>query len=497
VSIRAVHLKPYQWSHVSPHRTGAVKRINRESGEPPISYETFVEELDEGDSFTATLVDVLVKEMADRRTRTSFLDRRLISEHTAKSLRMQAAPLHVYSSRRHNGRFRSGYTVTDIVAEITDEEDEPTDARDSQHADALWDGEGARLNTELYEAYVPTSYAAPSYGRSPQLLDRLRPSNATPLATGDSDVGEPIVLPISPRSISPPLRSLSHRSGSRSRGTGIGASLSRSDSIRRPARSRTVDFNEFTSRRRSSMRQTSQDQPQVRAEPEESTDGTWRFRLSRGGSLRDGQPPLASTSSVHTRAVVPAHYLSRPEVAGSFPWAADTSEEPSDSNADLPSAASPSSSGPSSSQTWFALTAGQSTMPADEANTLTTRRSTISDINEARRQVIAPRLRRGGVRPPETLLSRYASPAALEVPERHGRRLSSPPRSDLHLPSTTSMVNMLRDNRPDVGDVTREMFVSLLGEPEEPEEGSTSQLPTPRSVTPIPDPVDARENPWQ
>lgn len=42
-------------------RNGAVKRIKLEAGEAPITYETFVEELDEGDSFTATLIEVLVK----------------------------------------------------------------------------------------------------------------------------------------------------------------------------------------------------------------------------------------------------------------------------------------------------------------------------------------------------------------------------------------------------------------------------------------------------
>ena len=42
-------------------RNGAVKRIKLEAGEAPIAYEAFVEELDEGDSFTATLIEVLVK----------------------------------------------------------------------------------------------------------------------------------------------------------------------------------------------------------------------------------------------------------------------------------------------------------------------------------------------------------------------------------------------------------------------------------------------------
>ena len=41
--------------------TGALKRSKIEKSEPTITYEAFVEELDGGDSFTASLIDVLVK----------------------------------------------------------------------------------------------------------------------------------------------------------------------------------------------------------------------------------------------------------------------------------------------------------------------------------------------------------------------------------------------------------------------------------------------------
>ena len=40
---------------------GALKRSKIEKIEPTISYEAFVEELDGGDSFTTSLIDVLVK----------------------------------------------------------------------------------------------------------------------------------------------------------------------------------------------------------------------------------------------------------------------------------------------------------------------------------------------------------------------------------------------------------------------------------------------------
>lgn len=41
--------------------SGAIKRARLEKAEPTITYEAFVEDLDRGDSFTTSLIDVLVK----------------------------------------------------------------------------------------------------------------------------------------------------------------------------------------------------------------------------------------------------------------------------------------------------------------------------------------------------------------------------------------------------------------------------------------------------
>ena len=41
--------------------SGAVKRAKLEKVEPTITYEAFVEDLDRGDSFTTSLIEVLVK----------------------------------------------------------------------------------------------------------------------------------------------------------------------------------------------------------------------------------------------------------------------------------------------------------------------------------------------------------------------------------------------------------------------------------------------------
>lgn len=44
-----------------PNRAGSIKRSKLEKTDPSIHYEAFVEELDTGDSFTTSLVDILVK----------------------------------------------------------------------------------------------------------------------------------------------------------------------------------------------------------------------------------------------------------------------------------------------------------------------------------------------------------------------------------------------------------------------------------------------------
>src|SRR5882762_8885951 len=95
---------------------GALKRSKIEKVEPTITYEAFVEDLDGGDSFTTSLIELLVRvslsshryqpklrlvhqELAERRTRQNTMDRRLIADHTAKSLRLLALPVHVYHDR--------------------------------------------------------------------------------------------------------------------------------------------------------------------------------------------------------------------------------------------------------------------------------------------------------------------------------------------------------------------------------------------------------------
>ncbi|KAF9651745.1 hypothetical protein BDM02DRAFT_3084102, partial [Thelephora ganbajun] len=77
--------------------SGAIKRSSLEKDHPPITYEAFIEELDEGDSFTASMFDLL--ELAERRVRHNPYSKHLISSQTASGLHALAAQPRVYLDR--------------------------------------------------------------------------------------------------------------------------------------------------------------------------------------------------------------------------------------------------------------------------------------------------------------------------------------------------------------------------------------------------------------
>ncbi|OCH95937.1 hypothetical protein OBBRIDRAFT_787783 [Obba rivulosa] len=411
---------------------GAVKRAKLEKGEPSITYETFVQELDEGDSFTTSLIDVLVKEMAERRTRPNVIDRRLISERTAKYLRLQASPLHIY-------RGRSAQRARRVFAR-------PDELQSSSGEDEFASvPEGTRVNTELYEAYAPTSL---------DILSSLRSSEPSPLATGSPavdwvDVDPEAIAVTSPRPSPPPvLPSIAYRtihaSSAHGGNTTVGSSLTRQNSTRRPARSRTVDFNEFTSRRRSSSRQDVEVQDGSAAD---RADGSWRFDTVDFSSRREESSADTSSHPQPARRFFPFRTLPavrrRSEVSGALPWTGDSSQpynapEPSwpygvTSAAPWPtpvnapaSATSPpvnSLRAPSSSEVWSSLFSQASSRtgvapprlhsrsPSPAMDSLQPTPSTSSLLSD-RRHTIVPRLRRGGIQPPESMLSRHASPPA-------------------------------------------------------------------------------------
>lgn len=160
----------------SSRSQGAVKRSKLEKAEPTISYETFVEDLDPGDSFTTSLIEILVKvrasyqsdhggplihqvrsqELSERRQRHTIADKRLISDRTSKSLHMLTVPQRIYRDRggMRGLMSRRSLNLAEYLA-VPPEEMDVDDDNDSLDSVLDLPGavEGARMNAELYDAY--------------------------------------------------------------------------------------------------------------------------------------------------------------------------------------------------------------------------------------------------------------------------------------------------------------------------------------------------------
>ncbi|KAI0722707.1 hypothetical protein C8Q76DRAFT_793718 [Earliella scabrosa] len=399
---------------------GAIKRMKVEDEKPTITYEAFVEDLDEGDSFTASLVDVLVKELAERRTRPNPGDRRLISERTAKSLRMQAAPLHVYRgshgshgprernrrvpipARRRSSSFYSNFN--DMLSDSDGEAEYGTVLGSSSQL------EGARLNTDLYDAYFPSTLDLPG------TLSRTDRPSSPPQPPETASSGTWF-------SISPPPRAPStmyNTSGPAWTGLGgPGSSLSRTSTIRRSSRPRTLDmsdFASFTSRRRSAIRNSS-------ARDEGSREGS-----STDTAGRSAEPSVSPADASSSGPYDLSAWISRAGASsGNAPSGGSTYED----------SATSTSSHPSSSQMWFSMTSGASSPFAHPSLAALPRRSSTTDLNDDRRQAIAPRLRRGGLRPPESLLLHgpgSSAPVTAERASAHTSHSMDTLRTDAHSP---------------------------------------------------------------
>ncbi|KAI0751053.1 hypothetical protein C8Q80DRAFT_1268345 [Daedaleopsis nitida] len=388
---------------------GSIKRMKVEDEGPTITYESFVQDLDEGDSFTTSLVDVLVKELAERRMRPNPGDRRLISERTAKSLRLQAAPSHVYRGnqgllRDRNSRRsvplprpRSRTNLHDVLSDSDPETEYGTMFGSAAPV------EGVRLNTDLYEAYFPSTFDLPgSLSRDPERI----PTPPQPQPSDPTTSGGSWIIP-SPPSRSPPT--LYGTSGPAWTGLGgPGAPLNRSSTIRRPHRTRTTDlsdFASFTSRRRSAIRNTATQE-----------DG------SHEGSSTDrtgGSAPADSTRSTES-STVPG------DSSSSRLWNLNAlTRHGRSSSSSYDDGGHPTGSHPSSSQMWYNMTSAAN-YTVDPSSLLSLpRRSSTTDLNEDRRQAIAPRLRRGGLRPPEAMLPTSSQGFLERALVEHASRVAS------------------------------------------------------------------------
>ena len=240
--------------------------------------------------------------------------------------------------------------------------------------------------------------AAESSRAGPAIYDALssfRPPTTRSLLADTAQASMLRETVTSPRPMSPPASVLEAAANSIPAfyltSPGPSSSLSRARTVRRPTRTapaRTNDFNDFTSRRRSIVRANAESSESVRAE--DSADGTWRFSLlERAGSSHDG--PSTSASRLGRR-FSPLTAWSDPHLRiepDRDPYMVFPHED------DRGDAGEPSGSGSahqSSSQLWYSLT-GRTSPSSDRS---------IAPV---------PRLRRGGLRAPESMLSRLTSPS--------------------------------------------------------------------------------------
>ncbi|KAL1739070.1 hypothetical protein HDZ31DRAFT_10413, partial [Schizophyllum fasciatum] len=211
--------------------TAAVMRAKLDKSEPSISYERFVEQLDSGDSFTATIMEVLVKEVADRSSRPNQHDRRLIASNTAKSLTKLANPYRVY--RPHSGINRRSTQLSSFINTVNPEDfDEVVDMDEFESTvESVAAQEGARFSSSALHDSLPWAR-------------RWHSPEDEELATAPGPTED---------AVDPPRTRLNWRAPARS---SLTSSLSRHPSIHRAPRPRTLDFNDFTTRRRNSLRET-------------------------------------------------------------------------------------------------------------------------------------------------------------------------------------------------------------------------------------------------
>lgn len=291
---------------------------------------------------------------------------------------MLSTPLRIYSDRASRAHpSRRNATLTEYLHPApleVDMEDEDEDF------DGMLDNgtsivEGVRINSELYEAFG-----------WPESSRRLGAS-ASPPPNADSPI------PIS-RSRSPPssARNLPWTMPPAAPGSLSGSPLVRQPSLRRPTRTRTVDFNDFTHRRRSSIRDSNSSRPEALESASEPPEG------------------LRNTGTQSARRFFPFTRTRRRE-SSNFPW----SEATEVANGESSEAGAQYFDAEPSSRFGNTISVGSTPFRTTPDNT---------EISEERARGGALRLRRGGIRAPESMLSRHASPIAPLPLDNHSDRES-------------------------------------------------------------------------
>ncbi|KAJ3547116.1 hypothetical protein NMY22_g1772 [Coprinellus aureogranulatus] len=399
--------------------TGALRRaaIDNDTKVANMTYENFVRELDTGDAFTATLVEILVKEVAERRTRPGT-DRRSLAQRTVNSLRKLAMPLNQYPSRiRHSHMSRRPFAT--MLPEYDDDDDnfemmvqeaaEGTQRSSADLYDALaipWPGRVVRTDGE--ESSMRTTI--PLRVRSP-------PTGLTASGSGTST------------SLFPPPNRASAAWATLP--PGPGTTLTRQASIRRPFASRNIEFNTFTRRHRATHRdgldgEGSSDVPATEPRDEPWTTRATSMTTGPYNSSRRFLPALAARRyrrnevqrDMARRAGILSDSSSDEDVlglanAGAEQFLAYTGHPSMRAvlGGTSSSGAGPSSAGPSTTLTGVVGLSG----PGDGFGEIPTSDERTEAVPVSTSMTI-PRLRRGGLRAPESMITPSVTPPAEEAP---------------------------------------------------------------------------------
>ncbi|KZT62785.1 hypothetical protein CALCODRAFT_1113 [Calocera cornea HHB12733] len=325
--------------------------IKHSEVDSPMSFDAFAEHLDISNHFVKQLVELMVMETADTRTRSRDGDSTQLSPRTLNKL--QALSSHYHVTERRPRRFSTRRSEimppinTDRISRIPDlTADGWTDVADELDQDE------EMLDLSIGHFPLATGSLAGRYdvmvpdGVDPETgVGRLRP--ATPPWEDVFPSSRTTELPssTSPTFDSRPLLRLRSDSSNPPPYSGPGAN--RLPSLRRPVRQRTVDFNEWTGRARASAR--------------------------RG---QDTRPRTASGDPVEDFvAGVPTH--------ASYHAFMDTYRD-----------------GPSDSEDLEGYTRALRPLRQSPAS-----HDLLSSASAVRRNLMANRLRRGGVPPPENILN--------------------------------------------------------------------------------------------
>ncbi|KAG8218996.1 hypothetical protein J3R82DRAFT_4741 [Butyriboletus roseoflavus] len=343
--------------------SGAIKRARLEKADPTITYETYESHSDVSSYSGPT--------MPHRRLQNAVIATTqpiVVSLGTAPRGPCASYPVpHLSTGSAAPGRgpaARRGVDLAEYLSQPPDELDVDEDDDElSPYGTFVPVMEGSRLNTDLYDAY--RSQHSWSNSSTPYFLSFPHTSPPMSSAPPPDAAGDRVPPPLV--DTSPPARTsvwpLSSSSGF------LHSTLSRQPSIRRPGRNRMSDFSEFTAARRSTTRQLAQDDDHnVRSEPPPANPAELPATSSHG----------PRSSSVQARRFFPFGRTRRFEIIPTPRPAANMSDD------------------------WYFPPHSGWTMNPSER--LGAGEEPVEEPSQA------PRLRRGGLRAPESLLSRHTSP---------------------------------------------------------------------------------------